>query len=331
MIPQLWTRHFDFPEWRLQHPNIVETLGIEETIRFYEAELQLFKNYQEEIINQMRNRQNSLAENILNTSNVISDILTPGSSGGTQRNYALTFSGDRSGATDSYATTTFNPDTYSLWNGFTLSFWFRPDEEMDQQATILGSKANSPEARFHVGFPGTAGKMEVGIGTGKVVGINNPMEVGNWYNIVLSYAGNDEAPGEKFTRLWINTDARMTSNNNIAWANQDEGMTMYFGGRNTDQTPGHKYTQGFACALDEVAIYNRFIDSDGTFANEVYNAGTSYNHLTNGQSGLVGYWKFNEGSGTTITDHSGKGNNGTFGAISGDTTAFPIWEEITTY
>ena len=331
MRPQLWTRHFDFPEWRLQHPNIVETLGIEETIRFYEAELQLFKNYQEEIINQMRNRQNNLAESILDTSNAISDILTPGGSGGAQRNYALTFSGDRSGATDSYATTTFNPDTYSLWNGFTLSFWFRPDEEMDQQATILGSKANSPEARFHVGFPGTAGKMEVGIGTGKVVGINNPMEVGNWYNIVLSYAGNDEAPGEKFTRLWISTDARMTSNNNIAWANQDEGMTMYFGGRNTDQTPGHQYTQGFACALDEVAIYNRFIDSDGTFANEVYNGGTSYNHLTNGQSGLVGYWKFNEGSGTTITDHSGNGNHGTFGAISGDTTAFPIWEKITAY
>ena len=78
MIPQLWTRHFDFPEWRLQHPNIVETLGIEETIRFYEAELQLFNNYQEEIINQMRNRQNNLAESILDTSNAISDILMPG-------------------------------------------------------------------------------------------------------------------------------------------------------------------------------------------------------------------------------------------------------------
>ena len=77
MIPQLWTRHFDFPEWRLQHPNIVETLGIEETIRFYEAELQLFNNYQEEIVNQMRNRQNNLAENILNVSNTISEILKP--------------------------------------------------------------------------------------------------------------------------------------------------------------------------------------------------------------------------------------------------------------
>ena len=29
------------------------------------------------------------------------------------------------------------------------------------------------------------------------------------------------------------------------------------------------------------------------------------------ESGLVGYWKFNAGSGTTLYDHSGNGNNGT--------------------
>ena len=82
MILQLWTRNFDFPEWRLNHPNIVETLGVEETIRFYKAELQLFKNYQEEVINQMKNRQNNLAENILDVSNTISNILVGGASSG---------------------------------------------------------------------------------------------------------------------------------------------------------------------------------------------------------------------------------------------------------
>ena len=82
MILQLWTRNFDFPEWRLNHPNIVETLGVEETIRFYKAELQLFKNYQEEVINQMKNRQSNLAENILDVSNTISNILVGGASSG---------------------------------------------------------------------------------------------------------------------------------------------------------------------------------------------------------------------------------------------------------
>ena len=30
-----------------------------------------------------------------------------------------------------------------------------------------------------------------------------------------------------------------------------------------------------------------------------------------GMSGLVGYWKFNDGTGTQAHDSSGKGNNGT--------------------
>jgi len=266
----------------------------------------------------------------------IQPIIQPTVLGGSEEviNYVLSFSGDRAGAADSHATTTFNPDTYSLWNGFTVSFWVRPDEEMNQKSVILGTRASSPVARFHFGFSGAgANNIGVGIGGNDVTGINNPMEIGRWYNWVISYTGTQFDAGERKLRMWINTDARMTNNNSTAWNNQDEATEsythgIYFGGRNTE---GSGYTSGFACALDEVAIYNRCIDSVGTFANEVYNAGTTYNHLTNGQSGLVGYWKFNEGNGTTITDHSGNGNHGTFAPISGDTTAFPIWEELTTY
>jgi len=237
-------------------------------------------------------------------------------------NYALSFSGDRAGATDSYATTTFNPDTYSLWNGFTISFWVRPDEAMNQTSVMLGSKANSPNARFHFGIHSN-GNINVGIGTTNVTGINNPMEIGKWYNWVLTYTGEDKGFGERKLRMWINNDPRMTSNTNTRWANQDEGMTIYFGGRNVD-TSG--YTLGFACALTNVAIYNTCKDSDGTFANEVYNNGIKHNY--EGSDDLVGYWRFSEGTGITIADSSGYGNNGTFGAIAGQTTAYPIWETV---
>ena len=241
-----------------------------------------------------------------------------------QGNYALVFSGDRSGATDSYATTTFNPDTYELWNGFTISFWVRPDEEMNQKSVILGSRASSPVARFHFGFSG-AGDNNIGVGVGgnDVTGINNPMEVGKWYNWVVSYTGTQGSAGNRKLRLWVNTDARMTNNNNTSWGNQDEGMTIYFGGRNTE---GTGYSNGFACALTNVAIYNVCKDSDGTFANQVYNNG--FKHDYTGDDDLVGYWRFNEGSGITIADTSGNGNNGTFGTISGDTTAYPAWEKL---
>jgi len=242
-----------------------------------------------------------------------------GTRGHSRHNYVLTFSGDRAGATDSYATTTFNPDTYELWNGFTISFWVRPDEAMNQTSVILGCRANSPTARFKFGIHSN-GNINIGIGGNNITGINNPMEVGKWYNWVVSYTGTQGSAGNRKLRMWINNDPRMTNNNSTSWNNQDEGMTMYFGGRNTD---GSGYTNGFACALTNVAIYNVCKDSDGTFANEVYNGGGGYNHKSN--SGLVGYWKFNEGNGTTIKDHSGNGNHGTFGAITGNTTAYPIW------
>jgi len=44
---------------------------------------------------------------------------------------------------------------------------------------------------------------------------------------------------------------------------------------------------------------------------EVLGRGSTYEELTTQESALVGYWKFDEGSGTTANDSSGYGNNGT--------------------
>ena len=72
-IPRLWEKRHYYHEWRT----------FPENRDFSEKDaLELFKNYQEEIINQMKNRQNNLAENILDVSNTISDILVGGASSG---------------------------------------------------------------------------------------------------------------------------------------------------------------------------------------------------------------------------------------------------------
>ena len=245
---------------------------------------------------------------------------TRGKKSAREINYALSFAGDRSGAAKTFVSTPFNPDTYSLWNGFTVSFWVRPDEEMNQKSVILGSRASSPVARFHFGLSGVGTNIGVGVGGNDVTGINNPMEIGRWYNWVISYTGTQFDAGERKLRMWINTDARMTNNNSTSWNNQDEGMTIYFGGRNTE---GSGYTSGFACALDEVAIYNTCIDSDGTFASEVYSARSDYDHRNNNHSNsLVGYWRLNEGNGTTAKDLSGNSNDGT---LTTDGTGLPTW------
>ena len=84
------------------------------------------------------------------------------------------------------------------------------------------------------------------------------------------------------------------------------------------------FNRGWDCGLDEVAIYDT--DKGTSFAQEVYNGGINYDHK--GASNLVAYWKMNEGSGNTIIDHSGNGNNGT---LETDGTGLPVWEEIKGY
>ena len=97
---------------------------------------------------------------------------------------------------------------------------------------------------------------------------------------------------------------------------------MYFGARNVGNVG---YDNGWACGLDEVSIFNTA--KDATWVSNAYNDGVPTDLRT--ESGLVGYWRFDEGFGTTVTDHSGNGNHGTFGAISGDTTAYPTWSTDT--
>ena len=56
--------------------------------------------------------------------------------------------------------------------------------------------------------------------------------------------------------------------------------------------------------IDNVSVWDRALTQEEIQANMT-------NELTGNESGLVGYWDFNEGSGTTVTDQSGNGNDGT--------------------
>ena len=40
------------------------------------------------------------------------------------------------------------------------------------------------------------------------------------------------------------------------------------------------------------------------------------NPVEGNETGLIGYWNFDEGVGTTLTDLSGNGNNGTINGVS---------------
>ena len=99
---------------------------------------------------------------------------------------------------------------------------------------------------------------------------------------------------------------------------------MYFGGRNVSDA----YQNGWACKLDEVSIFNTA--KDATWVSNAYNSGKPTD--LQGQSGLVGYWKFNEGSGNTVKDYGPYGKDGTLTSDADQGgSGTPTWEKNESY
>lgn len=260
---------------------------------------------------------------------------------------ALSFTGNSAVATRAYdhVTTDFNPDDYDLNLGFTVSYWVRPDE-VGNTMFAFGRKHNNNQ-RFVFGI-NRKRQAYFGIGKNQLlkawVNMDTPVEEsllvedgsywnlktdGTWYHFVVTYDDRSDTSSSADRKLYVNGVLRQTDTFNWSDTGGSTGGIM-FGGRNLTGN----YNNGWACALSEVAIFNTAKDAD--WVEDVYNnngpirprdrRARNKNIDFRNQTGLVGYWKFNEGSGTTVTDHSGNGNHGTFGAISGDTTAYPTWD-----
>jgi hypothetical protein len=76
-------------------------------------------------------------------------------------------------------------------------------------------------------------------------------------------------------------------------------------------------------AFDEVRIYSRALSA--TEVGALYSSGAEKLKVGPSNSGLVGYWSFNDGTGTTAADFSGNGNTGTLTNMSAPATATSGW------
>ena len=266
-------------------------------------------------------------------------------------NNSLTFFGDTNSSTrkGDLVSTDFNPDDYNLNLGFTISYWVRPDE-VGQDMFAIGRKAHNNE-RFTFGIS-RSWKGYFGVGANQserswelmldTAGIDKSTHLtqdgdywvlktdGTWYHFAVTYAGNLAGTNNMLRKIYMNgqqiwgTGVSAPDNKgNIAWSQTGTEMSkgLSFGMRAVRGSGDTaSYNNGWACGLDEVAIYDT--EHDANFIANVYNGGTNYDHT--GASNLVGYWKFNEGSGTTVEDLSTNNNHGTLTAGTGN---LPTWEE----
>jgi len=251
-------------------------------------------------------------------------------------NYSLTFSGNAgAGSLNNHVTTDFNPDTYNLNLGFTVSYWVRPDEVGNTMFAFGRKHANNQRFTFGINRKRQS-FFGIGANTGIKAWVNmdTPVEEsllvqdgsyfnlktdGTWYHFAVTYDDRSDTSSGADRKVYVNGVLRQTDSFNWSNTGGDTGG-MIFGGR---RTSGNQYDNGWACGLDEVAIYDTAKDSD--WVASVYNNKTDYNHKESGGSSLVGYWRFNEGGGTRVEDLSGNGNHGTLTAASGDITDYPTW------
>lgn len=136
-----------------------------------------------------------------------------------------------------------------------------------------------------------------------------------WHHFALTYDG-------RYTRLYIDGTLEDTDDAGGSYSiTYSYSNALIIGGEAYTGTTPADYFEG---RLDEVRIWN-----DERTQSEIED--NMYYALSSSESNLVGNWHFDEGSGSTLTDYSGDGNNGTLVTMeSADWVASEAWKNRTT-
>lgn len=118
---------------------------------------------------------------------------------------------------------------------------------------------------------------------------------GTWYHFAATYNGKNK-------KIFVNGSEVASSACSLS-GYTDNANSLTFGGVNFDSVYDLDGT------IDELRIYNRALSP------------AEVRQLYNFAPGPVGYWKFDDGSGTSVTDSSGNGYTGTWGGTGSHWTS----------
>ena len=219
--------------------------------------------------------------------------------------YSLSFDG-----VDDYVNLPSNPNLNL--NMFTIEAWVKYNSGMNN-GVIVDKRYDSNDDHYcnyklliRPELPWT--HIQIGDGSLSVMAVWYDVPAPDvWHHIVGTYSG---------TELVLYVDGMEKANNTtslIPYTSNDPVTIGYAKGSTT------RYFDGL---IDEVRIYNRAISTT--------EVGEHYQGVFNDNTGLVGYWNLDEGTGQIAYDYSGNGNDGTiYGATwstetpSGQTTSVP--------
>lgn len=179
----------------------------------------------------------------------------------------------------------------------TASFWMK-SEETEASDGILSYAVPDSNNEFLIINQANLTIYVCGRTVSTGVAVND----GEWHHVAVTWRSSDG-----LLKLYVDFKKRysgtLSSGDTLAG-----GGTFVFAEDQDSVGGGYSITQAYIGLLDEVSFWNvEKIDSDILLMMHIEAAGT--------ESGLVGYWNFNEAKGQQVLDHSGNGNHG---AIQGD-------------
>ena len=215
-------------------------------------------------------------------------------------------------------------DTVSLVeifsNNFSISFDGTNDYiDLDSRASIIDGSKGTFSAWVKLDTTSTTGQF-----------VNARVDSNNIIQLFY-HAGNNELRATHKgagTAKGVVTSTAIENTGNFhhvacTWSFSDGNIKLYLDGALEDTTSGLVNTVGTFNKLDigkstggDTAYHDGLIDEVSIFTEVVdiatlYNGGSPKDVEFSALDGLVAYYRFEEGSGTTVNDESGNGNHGT--------------------
>ena len=128
---------------------------------------------------------------------------------------------------------------------------------------------------------------------------------GNWHNIAMTW---DTSEGE--VKIYLDGTLKQTTTGIQAFSGAAPNVCRI----GESSATGSGYWKGH---MDEISVFDEVVS-----ISTLYNEGKPKDVEFSDLDGLIGYYRFTEGTGTSIGDESGNGNTGTLvnGASFNDTT-----------